>query len=327
MKNKNFSENEQEKFNKDVEYIILIHIEKGGMSLVKELLDYDTVVNIISTIPSCIFYKDRELRYVFSTHYWNQLNGYNSEDFDIYGKTDLEIRKDKQNARHATRQDKRILKTGKGCRYVIKSDVDDKLQYLEIIKEPVRNNDGEIIGIVGLINDVTDKTMLEERAKRLAEIDNLTNVYNRQTGTEIIQKSLKKSVKGKMFCVVDVNKFKLINDTYGHNVGDIALVEIARTLRKFVRSNNDIVMRLGGDEFVIFLQDIEGETAETAEAMMQRLFSLVSKIKIKGYPEIKISLSIGLEKVVKGSTFDSLYVAADTKMYKAKAMLKNSYVI
>lgn len=295
------------------------------MKDLKQRLDFDTILHIIETIPSCIFFKNLDLQYVFSTHYWNQINGYNSNGFDIYGKTDLEIRKDKQNARFAAEQDKEILRTGKGCRYVIKSDVDDTLQYLEILKEPVRDDTGKIIGIVGLINDVTEKTLLQERARELAEVDHLTQIYNRQTGTEKIQESLKKSPLNKVFCILDVNNFKRINDTFGHNAGDITLIRIAKALKECVRGHDDIVMRLGGDEFVMFVQDIT-EAGQVA-AVMDRLFQLISRIRIEEYPEIFVSVSIGVERSKEDSTFDSLYLAADKKMYDAKVKFGNTYVV
>lgn len=135
-----------------------------------ESMAYETFVTIISDIPSCIFFKDTELRYQFSSHCWQQL----IRD-DIIGKTDLEIRKDKDNAMLAMAADRNILNTGKGSSYVIKSDIDGEISYLQLIKEPVFDKDGNIIGIVGLINDVTEKTLLE---KELRQMSNELNEHN-----------------------------------------------------------------------------------------------------------------------------------------------------
>lgn len=135
-----------------------------------ESMAYETFVTIISDIPSCIFFKDTELRYQFSSHCWQQLIS-----DDIIGKTDLEIRKDKDNAMLAMAADRNILNTGKGSSYVIKSDIDGEISYLQLIKEPVFDKDGNIIGIVGLINDVTEKTLLE---KELRQMSNELNEHN-----------------------------------------------------------------------------------------------------------------------------------------------------
>lgn len=90
-----------------------------------EAIDYKTFINIISNIPSCIFFKDRDLRYLFSSHLWREISG-----DDIVGKTDLEIRKDRDNALLAMESDRNIINTGKGCNYVIKSDIDGDVSYL-----------------------------------------------------------------------------------------------------------------------------------------------------------------------------------------------------
>ena len=119
-------------------------------------VDLDTLVNIISSIPANIFYKDKDLKYVFSSHIWEQIEDGKDENFDIYGKKDSEVRKDKANAKNAEKADKEIIKNGEGKRYTIKSEVDGNTKYLDISKEPVRDNEGNVVGIVGLINDVSE---------------------------------------------------------------------------------------------------------------------------------------------------------------------------
>ena len=218
-------------------------------SVIREI-DYATFIKIIKNIPSCIFFKDTQLRYRFCTQHWEQQNTSN-----IIGKTDLEIRKDKENALLAEKTDKNILNTGKGCSYVIKSNIDGHISYLELIKEPVFNEAGEIIGLVGLINDVTEKTILEEKLKELSTTDSLTLLLNRRTGTEVIEKMLEDNPKDAAFCLIDINKFKKINDTYGHQIGDCVLREFGYAIRRSIY-DDDIAMRLGGDESIIYLSNI-----------------------------------------------------------------------
>lgn len=142
-------------------------------------IDYDLFKKISREIPSNIFFKDTECRYVFATHYWRHLNRDGDSSWDIAGKTDLDIRKDKENALLAMEQDKEILKTGKGVSYVIEVNQDGYTEYLELIKNPVRDDDGKIIGIVGLINDVTEKVKLEKELENYARTDLLTGLFNR----------------------------------------------------------------------------------------------------------------------------------------------------
>ena len=102
------------------------------MELMK--IDYDLFKKILKEIPSNIFFKDTECRYVFSTHYWRHLQGADDPSWDIAGKTDLEIRKDKENAKLAMEQDREIIRTGKGTSYVIEIN-----QVTEFLKE-INNN-------------------------------------------------------------------------------------------------------------------------------------------------------------------------------------------
>ena len=166
-------------------------------------IDYKTFLKIIYRIPSCIFFKDDKLRYVFCTKHWIQQNSR-----DIIGKTDLEIRKDKENAILAMEADKNILNTGKGCSYIIKSEVDNVIQYFELIKEPVFDGDSSVIGIVGLINDVTEKMLFEQKLKELNSTDTLTRLYNRRAGVEIIEELLTEQYNNRAFMLLDLNTFK-----------------------------------------------------------------------------------------------------------------------
>lgn len=281
-------------------------------------LDYETFVNIIQHIPSCIFFKDTELRYMFSTQLWEQL-----ENESIVGKTDLEIRKDKGNAQLAMEADKNILKTGEGCRYVIKSVIDGHISYLELIKEPVFDDTGKCIGLVGLINDVTEKTILVQKYKEATTIDSLTGLLNRSAGTEIICNKISEGIFNKTFCLLDIDKFKDTNDKYGHKTGDMILKEFGRILRECV-FEEDVVMRLGGVEFVVLLDNVV--TKEPVEEFVDKLNDKLSSLKLEGF-DGSVSVSIGVKHMTEKTDFDKLYSAAYKAMYEAKQEEGNSYVI
>ena len=276
--------------------------------IVKEL-DYKTFIKIIDNIPSCIFFKDTELRYRFSTHFWEQL-----QSEDIIGKTDLEIRKDTENAILAMEADREIIRNGKGCKYVIRSEIDGNLSYLELIKEPVTDEDGKVIGIVGLINDVTEKTLLEQKLKELSTTDMLTGLLNRHTGTEKISKVLENGPFGSAFCLLDLNSFKSINDQYGHQMGDQILREFGRVLKEST-TERDIPMRLGGDEFIVLLDGVS-ET-EQILSFIRTLRENIEAISIEGLPNF-IHFSVGVKIISMSCSFDSAYSEADKNMYFAK---------
>ncbi|MGN0584221.1 MAG: diguanylate cyclase, partial [Ruminococcus sp.] len=182
--------------------------------------DWEFMEMILRELPSNIFFKDTECRYLFATHYWRHIKHDEEEEWSIKGKTDLEIRKDKENAQLAYEQDKKILATGKGCQYTIEINLEGKTEYLEIIKNPVRNKEGKIIGIVGLINDVTDRMKLQKQLEVYAQTDIMTGLYNRRY-LEYWRKSV---LSPDMFPLsiisADCDGLKYMNDVYGHAVGD-----------------------------------------------------------------------------------------------------------
>lgn len=210
--------------------------------------------------------------------------------------------------------DKNIINTGKGCKYVIKSDIDGSVSYLELIKEPIFDDNNNVIGIVGLINDVTEKTLFEQKLKELNSTDTLTGLYNRRAGVEIIEQFLKKQYENRAFMLIDINKFKHINDAYGHQVGDTVLSEFGLAIKRSLY-DNDVALRLGGDEFIIFLSDVQ--TTEQVEGFLQKFLDNINTIRIRDFNE-KITASIGVTLVKDLETFDKLYAKADKIMYEAK---------
>ena len=137
----------------------------------KDSLSLKEVEKMLKELPSCIFLKDSEARYVFSTKYWRHLNTENDSNWTIRGKTDLDVRKDKANALKAMEADRRILATGKGTEYVIEENHDGILEYLQLIKRPVYDDDGKIRGIIGLINNITDYQLLKQEMEKRVKTD------------------------------------------------------------------------------------------------------------------------------------------------------------
>lgn len=166
----------------------------------KDRIDKDTLIRILKTIPSNIFFKDTEEKYVFSSHNYRQMGL--GEDNDIYGKTDRDIRSDSSNIDQIETMDKEILESGIGKRYVLKSDIFGEVRYSDIIKEPVKDDNGNTIGIVGLVNDVTMATrelsnMLEnEKAYQKAMRAGAFLAYNVNLSKDILIDDLKELVDG-----------------------------------------------------------------------------------------------------------------------------------
>ena len=280
------------------------------MELMK--VDYDLFKKILKEIPSNIFFKDTECRYVFSTHYWRHLQGAEDPSWDIAGKTDLEIRKDKENAKLAMEQDREIIRTGKGTRYVIEIDQEGKTEFLELIKNPVRDDNGKIIGIVGLINDVTEKVLLERKLETYARTDMLTGLYNRRYLDYWIQHSLKPELFPLCVISADCDGLKTVNDSFGHVIGD-ELIRLTVSLFRVGLPEKAVMFRMGGDEFFIILPNT---SQEECQKYIENMNEMSRALLLKGRP---ISVSFGSYEVKSSSQslMDAMEVS-DKRMYDEK---------
>ena len=155
-----------------------------------------------------------------------------------------------------------------------------------------------------------------DRKYKEAEADALSNLYNRRTGEARIRKLLASGTKG-MFILLDIDGFKLINDRFGHDVGDLVITAVADSLRKTFR-DSDMVFRLGGDEFAVFAPGIELE--ESKDRLIERLHAEISRINIpelQGHP-VTVSAGTADYGAETGDTYEALYQRADQKMYENK---------
>jgi diguanylate cyclase (GGDEF)-like protein len=178
------------------------------------------------------------------------------------------------------------------------------------------DEEGKLWHVLYCIEDIDKEKTREDRLIYLSEIDSMTGVCNRGSGERKISRLLEAGVGG-MLLLIDCDKFKSINDTYGHIVGDAVIIAIAETLQK-VCGPRDIVMRLGGDEFAMFIPKLVGK--EEAEAFFKQLFTEISQIYIAEMGDRKIYVSLGAAicEENQGATFDELYRKMDSAMYESK---------
>ena len=149
----------------------LVYQRIGNAIRAKDSMSLTEVEKMLRELPSCIYLKDAEGRYIFSTQYWHHLDTCNDPNWTIRGKTDLDVRRDRNNARKAMETDRRILETGEGTDYVIEENEDGVTEYLQLIKRPVFDEKGKIKGIIALINDVTDYQLLKQKLEKHAKTD------------------------------------------------------------------------------------------------------------------------------------------------------------
>ncbi|BEE02583.1 diguanylate cyclase [Aeromonas dhakensis] len=177
------------------------------------------------------------------------------------------------------------------------------------------NEQGQPDAILGVTRDITERAAREEMMRRLAFYDPLTNLPNRR----LLQQRLKEVMEGKVaqlaLLFIDLDHFKPINDTFGHETGDVLLNMVAERMRHCVRER-DLVARLGGDEFVILLPDTGDEALTVADHLHQRLRH---PFRIDEEQELRISSSIGVALYPEhGSDPKTLMHHADQAMYQAK---------
>ena len=185
-----------------------------------------------------------------------------------------------------------------------------------------QNPSGRINEIVFAIEVIDEEKRRERRLLYLSEIDALTGLRNRGSGEREITDLLSKGTAG-MFCLFDADKFKSINDNYGHATGDKVLKAIAASLKQAMRSS-DVTMRLGGDEFAAYVIGIVDEAQ--GRAMIERLFDEINRIEIPELGDRKITISLGaaLFSDRKPCTFSELYKRADRGVYASKKVTGNS---
>lgn len=173
-----------------------------------------------------------------------------------------------------------------------------------------------------LNHELIDK---EKQIQRLAYYDTLTGIANRALFYELAKNLVQTSKrKDEMFCLmfIDIDRFKCINDTYGHEVGDQVLKCAANIFTNSVRKS-DIVARYGGDEFLILLPDIKKE--ENCKIVISKIKSAKTKTVTCHGHEIPLSFSIGVSFYPKdGSNIDQLIVTADHSMYRVKNQSRKS---
>ena len=180
--------------------------------------------------------------------------------------------------------------------------------------------------IAVLFSDITERKSYEDRLNFLAYYDELTGLANRFLFTDRLTNALSRiHRKGGSLAVmfVDLDRFKEVNDTLGHNIGDMLLADVAKRLKACIR-DNDTVGRMGGDEFVFLITDLTTPTHAVATAE-RIVHTLQNKFEIDGHA-IYISGSVGITIAPEDSSdVDELMKNADLAMYRAKAQGRNRY--
>ena len=188
-----------------------------------------------------------------------------------------------------------------------------------------RGADGVLRNLTGLMADITGRKLAESRLRELATHDTLTGLPNRALLGERLQHMLDRCPEDESVAVMflDLDRFKEVNDSFGHEMGDVLLCEVARRLSGAVRAD-DLVARLGGDEFVVAAPCATG--AAGAARIADKLLEVLAAPVAVGGHDMVVGASIGISMYPRDArTRETLFQTADTAMYRAKSSGRNRY--
>ena len=283
--------------------------------------------DILENVSAYIYMKDPQGRYLFANRLLrerfaapiDEIVGYDDSKF-FDADTVANIRAD----------DLRVLKDGETLQAeeIRLNILTGVTQVFLTVKIPLRRQSGNIYALCGISTDITERKDIEEHMQHMAQYDALTHLPNRALFDDRLQQALaaaKRNHKHLALMFIDLDKFKPVNDTYGHGVGDLLLKEVALRIQDCLR-DSDTAARIGGDEFVILLQAIETEQ-DAIKVGEKILHALNQPFKLAGHT-LQISASIGVAVYPEHGNEEKLLVkSADIAMYHAKKNGRNNVQI
>lgn len=188
--------------------------------------------------------------------------------------------------------------------------------------------EGNIIGYTAIRHDITDKKRIEE----LAITDPMTGLYNRRHYVITIQEEMNRAKRhnsSMALMMIDVDYFKLYNDTYGHQAGDDVLIRIAEILKLYTSRSGEYAFRLGGEEFALLISDMNNEEYLYLGDHIRNAVEALAIVHEKNDVSAHVTISMGIVVYYPQSemTYEDLYKEADRQLYKAKEMGRNQVMI
>lgn len=198
-------------------------------------------------------------------------------------------------------------------------------KFIEVKALPRFDNNNRIIGVVHVVRDITNRKKMEEKLHNLSITDHLTGLYNRRGFFSIADQQIKiakRMHKGMLLLSADLDYLKIINDTFGHKEGDIALYQTADILKESFRES-DIIARIGGDEFVVLQME---DSHINSKVLTERLDMNLEKYNRNNERGYSLSMSVGIARYNPESpcTIEELLSQADTLMYDQKRRKQRS---
>lgn len=284
---------------------------------------------ILNSVDALIYIKDTALRYQYVNSRVADLFGCSAEQ--VTGQTDSAFF-DKVTVAKLRAHDLRVIEQGERVEEEeVNRSLDGRMtQSFLSVKLPLRDSAGRVYALCGISTDMTRRKQAEEAIHQLAFFDPLTGLPNRRLLQDRVQQlliSLPRLPQHAALMFLDVDNFKDINDTLGHDVGDELLRQIADRMRECVRAQ-DTLARQGGDEFVVMLVNLStqpGEAARQAQQVAQKLLHRLGQRYQLSAQTCQTSVSIGVTLIDDSTeTREELFKQADMAMYQAKAAGRNT---
>lgn len=282
---------------------------------------------VIDLNPNYIYAKDEDGRYSLVNLSYAKLNGLKKEE--MIGKTEYDIQENKDLAWDVLQKDKAILTTLQGVSIPEEVIIDKhgNKRWLQTSKIPITIEESTVL--LGVSTDITERKRYEDELTYQAKHDVITGLPNRRLFNEDLTYLLKKSSTEEnkaVIMLIDLDRFKYINDTLGHDIGDLLLTEVSRRLEHFLSVNQFVgakVYRQGGDEFTLLFPNCNKDQAVEKATLLLNQFQKGFTI---GDKEFHITPSIGI-CVYPDDGYDAktLMKNADTAMYYVKEREKNNF--
>jgi diguanylate cyclase (GGDEF)-like protein/PAS domain S-box-containing protein len=276
--------------------------------------------SLVESSDDSVYLVDRNSEYLYMNQKHMERIGLSGSEYAGKNYSDLHS---KEEADDFAERIKEVFATSKSLKLEHKSSRDDSY-FLRTIS-PVIGQDGNIIAATVISKDITEQKKMAEKLRALSITDELTGIYNRRGFYTLVTQQIKvanRMNRRGLLLEADLDALKVINDTYGHKVGDAALKETASLLKDTFRET-DIIARIGGDEFIVFQMENEGINPEKLIArLQQKLFARNENESVK----YQLSLSIGAVYYDPEAprSIDELLVSADRLMYDQKRAKQHS---
>ncbi len=280
---------------------------------------------ILESIQESYFEVDLAGNFSFCNDSMRLLLGYSKEE--LLGMNNRQYT-DKEHSKKLFQTFNKVYNTGESTEgfdwQIIRKNGDKR--YIEASVSLIKDSSGKPIGFRGIVRDATERKKVEQQLNHMATHDALTGLPNRLMFSQLLNHAIQSAQRHKRQLAVffiDLDRFKTINDSLGHEAGDRLLQEMAMRFKQLLRAD-DVVGRLGGDEFIILIEEVD-ELSQVANVAHKILATVIKPMILLG-EECRITASIGISMYPKDGTDEqSLMKNADMAMYFAKEEGKNNY--